>query len=452
LGQSLSANSANSGGGIYNSVGGYYNYSTLTVTGATLTANSAASGGGGIYNWTSATLVTLHNSILAANHGPIVGRDIEGPVSSASSYNLVGGGTGLYGIGNGLAGNLVGAADAPIDPRLGPLADNGGPTRTHALLDDSPARGAGDPTSAPPTDQRGLPRVIGGEIDLGAYQSQGAVAGPQVVSSDPDGAVGPPVDHVRLTLNHPIDPTSLTTDPFSLGGPGGVIAVTGVTVVPASGGQQIDVSFAPQTQPGDYALTVGGGLRDSHGTPLAGPQTVRFIVAGTGITLTVNSTADTASDTDPYLSLREAIRIVNSPTLPTDLSPQILAQISGTLHANGSDLIAFDPAGVTGPIRLTGTPLELSISGRTTRVTIDGGGGVTVDGNNASEVLQLDPGVQAVLAHLTITHGGSGISNAGTLTVTNSTLSANGCGDYRAGNNKLSNSYHSANSALSAGG
>ena len=46
-------------------------------------------------------------------------------------------------------------------------------------------------------------------------------------------------------------------------------------------------------------------------------------------TLTVDSTADTASDADPYLSLREAVGIVNSPTLPTDLSPQILGQISG---------------------------------------------------------------------------------------------------------------------------
>jgi hypothetical protein len=56
-------------------------------------------------------------------------------------------------------------------------------------------------------------------------------------------------------------------------------------------------------------------------------------------TLTVNSTADTASDSDPYLTLREAIAIVNSPSLPADISPQIRNQISG----------ACTPAGRTAP-------------------------------------------------------------------------------------------------------
>ena len=40
---------------------------------------------------------------------------------------------------NGVNGDIVGTFAAPIDPRLGPLAKNGGPTRTHALLPDSPA-------------------------------------------------------------------------------------------------------------------------------------------------------------------------------------------------------------------------------------------------------------------------------------------------------------------------
>ena len=47
--------------------------------------------------------------------------------------------------------------------------------------------------------------------------------------------------------------------------------------------------------------------------------------------LTVNSTADTAQATDPYLSLHEAIAIVNSPTLPTGLSSQILASDSSPI-------------------------------------------------------------------------------------------------------------------------
>jgi len=68
--------------------------------------------------------------------------------------------------------------------------------------------------------------------------------------------------------------------------------------------------------------------------------------------LTVNSILDTANTSDAYLSLREAIAIVNSPTLPSGLSTQITGQISGTLHAGGSDTIVFDPTQVTAPIIL----------------------------------------------------------------------------------------------------
>ena len=62
------------------------------------------------------------------------------------------------------------------DPRLGRLANNGGPTFTHALFSDSPAIGAGDPNFIPPPeyDQRGpgFPRVMNGRIDIGSFEKQ----------------------------------------------------------------------------------------------------------------------------------------------------------------------------------------------------------------------------------------------------------------------------------------
>ena len=62
------------------------------------------------------------------------------------------------------------SGDLPkFDPGLGPLADNGGPTQTHALLDDSPAINAGDAASCPLTDQRGQKRSDG-KCDIGAYE------------------------------------------------------------------------------------------------------------------------------------------------------------------------------------------------------------------------------------------------------------------------------------------
>ena len=75
-------------------------------------------------------------------------------------------------------GNLVGDATSPVDPRLGPLKNNGGLTLTHDLLADSPAIDAGNPAfSGPPDrDQRDYDRVADGDrdgtavVDIGAFE------------------------------------------------------------------------------------------------------------------------------------------------------------------------------------------------------------------------------------------------------------------------------------------
>ncbi len=87
---------------------------------------------------------------------------------------------------NPLDSNRIGNSTDPIDPRLGPLQDNGGITWTHAILENSPARNAAsvddgglefggiDTTALPDFDQRGEPylRVVGDAIDIGAYELQ----------------------------------------------------------------------------------------------------------------------------------------------------------------------------------------------------------------------------------------------------------------------------------------
>ena len=126
------------GGGIYNSTG------TATINNSTITNNRADAGGtdagtgGGIHNDGTGTL-TLNSTIVATN---FVGTDdvrdnISGTASGSS--NLVGVDTRLTGLTNGVDGNIVGTAANPIDPGLQPLADNGGPTQTHAILPNSPA-------------------------------------------------------------------------------------------------------------------------------------------------------------------------------------------------------------------------------------------------------------------------------------------------------------------------
>lgn len=68
--------------------------------------------------------------------------------------------------------DIVGTRVAPVDPQLLPLADNGGPTWTHALTGASPALDAGDDLLANslPVDQRGQPRYGGFHVDIGAFE------------------------------------------------------------------------------------------------------------------------------------------------------------------------------------------------------------------------------------------------------------------------------------------
>jgi hypothetical protein len=174
------------GGGLANTKGG-----TVTIINSTITANSTspsqfqghgAADGGGLAIEDGAT-VTLVNTIVAGNENGDCRQD-------ANSVAPISGGHNLDGDGNcALSGpwDISGA-----DPLLSPLADNGGPTLTHALMDGSPAIDAGDDGQCPDTDQRDAQRPVGGACDIGAYEDGGIVpphAGPPRGDVDCDGAV-----------------------------------------------------------------------------------------------------------------------------------------------------------------------------------------------------------------------------------------------------------------------
>ena len=111
------------------------------------------------------TEVLFTNTIIAENSA-WTAPDCFGVVNSLG-HNLVG--DGIACDFNTASGDQVGF-QFPVDPKLGPLQDNGGPTKTHALLEGSPAIGAGDQESAPETDQRGVARPQGEGSDIGAYE------------------------------------------------------------------------------------------------------------------------------------------------------------------------------------------------------------------------------------------------------------------------------------------
>ncbi|MCH8042402.1 MAG: right-handed parallel beta-helix repeat-containing protein [Planctomycetes bacterium] len=170
-GSTISGNTAGaSGGGIY--ARSYTRDVIVTITNSTISGNTAGELGGGIFAEATSDeddlIVTVTGSILSDNTAEMSPetRDFGGAGFEAN-YSLIGVAASL--LLDGGAGNVI-----DDNPRLGRLANNGGPTKTHALLPGSPAIDAGDPNFAPPPqfDQRGAPfdRVVNGRIDIGAYE------------------------------------------------------------------------------------------------------------------------------------------------------------------------------------------------------------------------------------------------------------------------------------------
>jgi hypothetical protein len=165
----LSANSANNGGGIYND--GDDGSAALTINASTLSGNSAT-WGGGIYNYGYngvSTLLEIGDTILNAGAAGGNITNYYGTVTS-DGYNLS----------SDSGGGFLTATGDQINtnPRLGPLADYGGPTLTMLPLPGSPAIDAGNDsvTSFLATDQRGYPRLSGAHVDIGAVEAQWAPA------------------------------------------------------------------------------------------------------------------------------------------------------------------------------------------------------------------------------------------------------------------------------------
>jgi hypothetical protein len=114
---------------------------------------------------------TLKNTIVALNMSASGGGPDFYGTAISQGHNLIGDGSDLLGLTHDVLGDQVGTSVAPIDPMLGLLQDNGGPTFTHALLAGSPAIDAGDNDGAPFLDQRGAPRIQNSTIDIGAFES-----------------------------------------------------------------------------------------------------------------------------------------------------------------------------------------------------------------------------------------------------------------------------------------
>jgi hypothetical protein len=164
------------GAGIFNKT----DSASLIVSNSTITSNRSTAGpncltgsyGAGVAREQSESFMSIAGSIIAGNAAASK-PDISGFFTSGG-YNLIGDSTG----GSGYAQTDI----LNVDPLIGDLQDNGGPTLTHALLPGSPAIDAGDPNPVDPPewDQRGpgFPRIVNGRIDIGAFEVQATGAPP----------------------------------------------------------------------------------------------------------------------------------------------------------------------------------------------------------------------------------------------------------------------------------
>jgi hypothetical protein len=153
----FTANNAHWGAAISN-----MNFGSPVIDHVTVAGNIATGSGGGVDS-TSNGHLHISNSIFWANTPDIqIYNDTPGGATATVSDSLIQGGCPADAT---CSGNIIDA-----DPLLDELADNGGFTRTMALLPGSPAIDSGN-TNCPTTDQRGKQRV--GACELGAYESQG---------------------------------------------------------------------------------------------------------------------------------------------------------------------------------------------------------------------------------------------------------------------------------------
>jgi hypothetical protein len=305
----------------------------LWVIDSTVTGNTASPGiGGGIEitagataNLINSTLVQntgdgvhlangeldLSNALIAENTSSRGAADVQvdapdGMINS-NGHNLIGHGTST-GLVNGVNGDQVGTTASPIDPLLGPLANNGGPTRTFAVLPGSPALDGGDNAlavdqNANPltTDQRGpgFPRVLGGAVDIGAFEApdqppavsgvavnaaEGASFSGQTVATftDPDGPELLPsiAAHYSATLDWG-DGSAPTAGTITFDN--GVFTVSGGHTYAEEGRYTITTTVDHDTAPDVTATSTATGgftLTAVRNAPFSGQTVAAFTDAG----------------------------------------------------------------------------------------------------------------------------------------------------------------------------
>ncbi|MCI0743108.1 MAG: Ig-like domain-containing protein [Gemmataceae bacterium] len=287
--------------------GAISNFETLTVRASTIAGNDA-SRGGGIYSSSLGT-VSIENSIVALNTHVNGGPDIDGVVSS-QGHNLIGN--------TADASGLVASDLLNVDPQLGALANNGGPTQTRALLTGSPAINAANTATAPASDQRGVSRPQGPAADIGAFELQLAPSNQPPVAQD---------QSKSTNEDTPLNDTLPASDPDE-----DALSYT-VVASPAHGTVQVNAATGAYTYtpdlnyngPDSFTFKANDGQADSN-------------VATVSITINAVNDPPVAVN-DAYTATEDIILQIQPPGVlvnDTDVEGQALTAVLVTQPANGA--------------------------------------------------------------------------------------------------------------------
>jgi RTX calcium-binding nonapeptide repeat (4 copies) len=256
--------------------GGFYNASLTTIRSTTITDNTAPSGSGaGVasYGDANTTSTVIGSSIIAANSSTDVNY-VGAPTNSFTSdnYNVIGDGN-ARGAFNKAGDQII----ANNSPGLGPLANNGGPTQTHALLAGSPAlgtilqgtKGCGTTLNQ---DQRGVIRPQGSACDTGSFELENEVPTVSVVAGSASNSACLAANRGRVTLKLSDangDPLTLSatssnttlvpTSNITFGGTGTTRTATITTISGRTGTSNLTVTASDGQESSSVPVTVKSG-------------------------------------------------------------------------------------------------------------------------------------------------------------------------------------------------
>ncbi len=221
----------------YSAPGAIHTTGTLTLKNSTI-ANSGGFGIEAYGNYTTGSntsTLSIENTILA-NNGDNGNSDCnnQGALILAFIHNLV------------RRGNC-GTPTVSADPKLGALADNGGPTQTMSLLPGSPAIDAGDDATCETADQRGITRPQGPHCDIGAFEITGPVEYTLTINKVGNGTVTP--DKVApYHLNDVVQLTQVADTGWTFSAWSGACTGSGACSITMDANKSVTATFTQNAQ------------------------------------------------------------------------------------------------------------------------------------------------------------------------------------------------------------